>query len=71
MFDATPLTPEEITDQCRALTYAVIELENPAAKEALLFVLAERLEVLLATLEMPDDGDSDTPESPAQSGTMH
>lgn len=54
MFDVTPLTAEEITDQCRALTYAVIELDNPMAKEVLLFVLAERLEVLSATLDMPD-----------------
>ncbi len=54
MFDATPLTAEEITDQCRALTYAVIELDNPMAKEVLLFVLAERLEVLSVTLDRPD-----------------
>ncbi|MFJ5349945.1 hypothetical protein [Pectobacterium parvum] len=54
MFDDTPLTPEELTDQCRALTHAVIELDNPMAKEVLLFVLAERLEVLSATLDTPD-----------------
>ncbi|MCL6362508.1 hypothetical protein EXT49_21070 [Pectobacterium polaris] len=54
MFDDTPLTPEELTDQCRALTHAVIELDNPMAKEVLLFVLAERLEVLSSTLDTPD-----------------
>ncbi|GKW16327.1 hypothetical protein PEC301937_22760 [Pectobacterium carotovorum subsp. carotovorum] len=54
MFDSTPLTLDEIADQCRALTHAVIELDNPVAKEVLLFVLAERLEVLSATLDTPD-----------------
>ncbi len=55
MFDSTPLTPEEIVDQCRALTHALIELENLAAKDILTFVLAERLEHLNAV--MLDDVD--------------
>ena len=50
MFDSTPLTPEEIVDQCRALTHALIELENLAAKDILTFVLAERLEHLNAVV---------------------
>ena len=50
MFDSTPLTPEEIVDQCRALTHALIELENLAAKDILTFVLAERLEHLNAVM---------------------
>ncbi|XYQ57106.1 hypothetical protein ACS91J_05020 [Pectobacterium carotovorum] len=54
MFDSTPLTLDEITDQCRALTHAVIELDNPVAKEVLTFVLAERLELLAVTLQSPE-----------------
>ena len=53
MFDATPLTVEEITDQCRALAHAVIELENPEVKEILSFMLAERLESLHVALDAP------------------
>ncbi|MFJ5457607.1 hypothetical protein [Pectobacterium sp. CHL-2024] len=54
MFDSTPLTLDEIADQCRALTHAVIELDNPVAKEVLTFVLAERLELLAVTLQSPE-----------------
>ncbi|KAA9001655.1 hypothetical protein FJU30_05010 [Affinibrenneria salicis] len=46
MFNNTPLELEEIIDQCRALIYAVVEIENPQAKEILSFVLWERLNVL-------------------------
>lgn len=60
MFDTTPLSLDEITDQCRALTHAVIELDNPVAKEVLTFVLAERLELLAATLENPVEPESDS-----------
>ncbi|MCW2479977.1 hypothetical protein [Candidatus Symbiopectobacterium sp. NZEC135] len=51
MFDSTPLTSEEITDQCRALTHALIKLEDPAMKEVLTFMLAERLEHLNDSLD--------------------
>ncbi|WP_170116087.1 hypothetical protein [Brenneria roseae] len=54
MFDVAPLTLEEMIDQCRALAYAVIELDNPQAKEILVFMLAERLESLAAALHFPD-----------------
>lgn len=46
MFDNTPLELEEIIDQCRALAYAVIELDEPKAKEILSFILWERLNTL-------------------------
>ncbi|MCL2893205.1 hypothetical protein [Brenneria tiliae] len=46
MFDNTPLEQEEIIDQCRALIYAIIETENPQAKEILTFILSERLDWL-------------------------
>lgn len=53
MFDPTPLTLEEITDQCRALAHAVMELENAIVKEVLTFILAERLELLNRLLNAP------------------
>lgn len=53
MFDITPLTVEELTDQCRALAHAVIELENPEVKEILSFMLAERPEHLHVSLDAP------------------
>lgn len=59
MFDSTPLTLDEIADQCRALTHAVIELDNPVAKEVLTFVLAERLELLAVTLQNPEAPETD------------
>lgn len=59
MFDSTPLTLDEIADQCRALTHAVIELDNPVAKEVLTFVLAERLELLATTLQSPEASEID------------
>lgn len=54
MFDTTHLTLEERVDHCRALTHAVIELDNVMAKEVLLFLLAEKLEGLSAALEASD-----------------
>jgi hypothetical protein len=59
MFDSTPLTLDEIADQCRALTHAVIELDNSVAKEVLTFVLAERLELLAVTLQSPEAPETD------------
>lgn len=53
MFDSTPLTLEEITEQCRALAHAVMELENATVKEILTFILAERLELLNTLLNAP------------------
>nr|WED69848.1 hypothetical protein PJ912_10285 [Pectobacterium colocasium] len=35
MYDPTPLTLEELVDHCRALAYAIIELDNALAKELL------------------------------------
>ncbi|MEQ9844046.1 hypothetical protein [Pectobacterium brasiliense] len=63
MFDSTPLELEEIIDQCRALAYAVIELDEPKAKEIFIFVLWERLDLLFRTfhtIEMipVDEGNS-------------
>ncbi|MCA6936592.1 hypothetical protein LF938_06715 [Pectobacterium versatile] len=57
MYDPTPLTLEELVDHCRALTYAIIELDNALAKELLIFILWERLNQLNDTLqaEVADD----------------
>lgn len=46
MFDNTPLEQEELLDQCRVLVYATMELKDPQVKEILMFILAERLEML-------------------------
>lgn len=54
MFDNTPLELEEIIDQCRALAYAIVELEQPEAKEILMFILAERLDALNRAQEEED-----------------
>ncbi|WP_420795893.1 hypothetical protein [Dickeya chrysanthemi] len=40
---------EEIIDQCRALAYAIVELEQPAVKEILMFILWGRLDCLYRT----------------------
>ncbi|MBE5214387.1 hypothetical protein IG611_07370 [Pectobacterium sp. A535-S3-A17] len=60
MFDNTPLDLEEIIDQCRALAYALVELDQPQAKEVLTFVLSERLDCLHRTFNQPvAEGDHD------------
>jgi hypothetical protein len=53
LYDNTPLELEEIVDHCRALSYAIVSLDNPQAKDLLSYILCERLEVLYQTLEMP------------------
>lgn len=53
LYDNTPLELEEIVDHCRALSYAIVSLDNPHAKDLLSYILYERLEVLYQTLEMP------------------
>jgi hypothetical protein len=35
------------------LSYAIVSLDNPQAKDLLSYILCERLEVLYQTLEMP------------------
>ncbi|ATZ92890.1 MULTISPECIES: ash family protein [Dickeya] len=57
MYNPTPLLLEEIADHCRVLAYAIIELENPVAKELLMFILWERLNLLNDALdaEGPDN----------------
>lgn len=53
MFDKTPLELDEILDQCRALTYALMELDHLETKEILTFVLSERLDSLYRAFHQP------------------
>lgn len=59
LFDKTPLEIDELTDQCRALSFAITEITNPVAKEILNFILWERLDVLndVLTMSANDDGE--------------
>ncbi|MFU2314803.1 hypothetical protein [Rahnella sp. PCH160] len=43
LYDNTQLELEEIVDQCRALAYAIVTLDNAQAKDLLGFILCERL----------------------------
>ncbi|GKV79969.1 hypothetical protein PEC730217_30440 [Pectobacterium carotovorum subsp. carotovorum] len=52
MFDNTPLELEEIIDQCRALAYAAVKIDEPQALEILLFVLQERIDHLYRTSQV-------------------
>ncbi|MGI3108934.1 ash family protein [Dickeya fangzhongdai] len=54
MFNDTPLELDEALDQCRALAYALIELDQPEAREILIFILAERLNLLYRLNESPE-----------------
>ncbi|WP_114192152.1 hypothetical protein [Edaphovirga cremea] len=53
MYDNTPLSLGEITDHCRALVFAILEVEDHTAKELLTYVLWERIDLLYRTLDMP------------------
>jgi hypothetical protein len=54
MFNETPLELDEALDQCRALAYALIELDQPEVREILIFILAERLNLLYRLNESPE-----------------
>ncbi|GKW44262.1 MULTISPECIES: hypothetical protein [Pectobacterium] len=43
MFDDTPLRPDELLDQCCALSYAVTAITHDQVREILAFVLHEKL----------------------------
>lgn len=51
MYDSTPLSAEEVLDRCRALAFAIVELDNTLAKELLNYVLWERLNLLNETMK--------------------
>ena len=44
--DKSPLTPEELIEQCCALAYSLQTAEHLPVKESLSFILLEKLEVL-------------------------
>ncbi|QZN94483.1 hypothetical protein [Symbiopectobacterium purcellii] len=57
MFDNAPLELEDLIDQCRALAYALVELDHPEAKDILTFVLSEHLDFLYRTFHLtPEEG---------------
>lgn len=51
MYDTTPLSAEEVLDHCRALAFAIVELDHSLVKELLMYVLWERLNLLNETLQ--------------------
>jgi hypothetical protein len=51
MYDSTPLSAEEVLDHCRALAFAIVELDQSLVKELLMYVLQERLDLLNETLQ--------------------
>ncbi|HFR4112915.1 TPA: ash family protein [Yersinia enterocolitica] len=51
MLDSPPLTLEEIVDHCHALVRAMLEITDLTTKELLLFILAERLDLLQLMLD--------------------
>ncbi|WP_415860456.1 ash family protein [Pantoea cypripedii] len=51
MYDTTPLSAEEVLDHCRALAFAIVELDQSLVKELLMYVLQERLNLLNETLQ--------------------
>ncbi|MFV0547716.1 MAG: hypothetical protein ACK5M5_03215 [Limnobaculum xujianqingii] len=50
LVDKTPLTSEELACQCLALTHAALFTEKASVKEALLFVLLEKTNLLYQML---------------------
>ncbi len=52
MYDNPPLMIDEVVDHRRALAFCLIEIHHPGVKEILTFILAERLDLLNATLDM-------------------
>ncbi|EPA3117356.1 hypothetical protein ACX1IQ_19080 [Yersinia enterocolitica] len=51
MLDSPPLTLEEIVDHCHALVRGMLEITDLTTKELLLFILAERLDLLQLMLD--------------------
>ncbi|MGL4858499.1 MAG: hypothetical protein ACRC5A_01935 [Enterobacteriaceae bacterium] len=50
LIDRTPLTAEELTEQCFTLAWLAVETEHNALKESLLFILLEKISALLEML---------------------
>ncbi len=55
MFDNAPLELEDLIDQCRALAYALVELDHPEAKDILTFILSERLDSLYRAFHLTSE----------------
>ncbi|MBK5142879.1 hypothetical protein I2494_03965 [Budviciaceae bacterium BWR-B9] len=50
LIDKTPLTSEELVEQCLALTYSLQAAEHTPVKESLSFILLEKLDTLLSLM---------------------
>lgn len=48
--DRTPLSPDELAFQCLALAHAAADTNEPAVREALLFIISEKAEQLYSVL---------------------
>lgn len=46
LIDKTPLTSEELVEQCLALAYSLQVTEHAPVKESLSFILLEKLDIL-------------------------
>ncbi|AJI81187.1 putative prophage protein [Yersinia enterocolitica] len=49
MYDNSPREVEDLIDHCRAFIYAVVVLDQPAAKEILNLVLWQQIDLLHQT----------------------
>ncbi|KAB7896016.1 hypothetical protein GA565_08455 [Rouxiella sp. S1S-2] len=54
MIDATPLTVEEILEQCQSLSQAIIEVTHPRTRESLIFILSEKIDDLTCLMSEED-----------------
>ena len=53
LIDNTPLELDELVEQCFALAYSMVRIEQAQVRESLLFILVEKLSALV--LLVPDD----------------
>ena len=52
--DISTLDINELCDQCRALAYAITELRQPVARDVLMWILVEKIDML--SLRFEDEG---------------
>lgn len=52
--DSASLDDNELCDQCRALAYAITELRQPVARDVLMWILVEKIDML--SLRFEDEG---------------
>jgi hypothetical protein len=47
LIDNTPLELDELAEQCFALAYSMVRIEQAQVRESLLFILVEKLSALM------------------------